>query len=710
MIRKLTLAALALLLLAGCGRKVEVAPVLAEYPVTAKVDQVDDYHGTQVADPYRWLEDADSEETAAWVAAQNAVTRPYLDALPSRARILARLTELWNYPKYRTPARHGERYFFWKNDGLQNQYVLYVQEGLDGEPRVLLDPNTLSEDGTIAVGGKSITRDGSLMAWATNVSGSDWSTWHVRDVATGEDLPDLIEWSKFSDASWDERNEGFYYSAYDAPVAGEELDGANYYQKLFYHRLGTNQSEDVLVYDRPDHKEWGFGGQVTESGDYLIIAVWEGTSHKNRVFYKDLRDPQAGVVELISELEADYGFIGQDDTVFYFSTDLDAPRKRVVAIDITNPAKGGWYEVIPEQEITLESVGMINHTEFLAAYMKDAHNVVYRFDAHGGLIGEIALPGIGSAGVAGGYRDDTEVFYSFTSFLYPPTIFKYDFQTGESSVFHETGLDVDLSRYETEQVFFTSKDGTKVPMFIVKQKGLELDGKNPTLLYGYGGFNISLTPHFSVSRLAWVEMGGVFVVVNLRGGGEYGEEWHQQGMLKNKQNVFDDFIAAGEWLCDNGYTNPSRLACAGGSNGGTLVGAVVNQRPDLWAAALPAVGVMDMLRFQLFTIGWAWVSDYGSSDDPDMFPTLYAYSPYHNLKDGTVYPAVLVSTADHDDRVVPGHSFKYAARLQAAQAGDAPVLIRIETKAGHGGGKPTAKVIEEIADEWAFLWQNLGMN
>ncbi|MBA4379021.1 MAG: S9 family peptidase [Gemmatimonas sp.] len=679
------------------------------YPAAAKVDVVDDYHGTQVADPYRWLEDVDSEQARAWIAAQNELTYGYLAKLPARERIKQRLTELWDYPKYGAPFKEGGRYFFSKNTGLQNQSVYYVQESLDAEPRVLLDPNTLSEDGTVALAGMSIARDGKKMAWATSVSGSDWQTWYVRDIDTGKDLADKVEWSKFSGASWDEKGEGFYYSRYDAPAAGEDLTGTNFFQKLFYHKVGTPQSQDVLVYERPDHQDWGIGGDVTESGDYLIISIWKGTSPQNLLFYKDLRDPSSTIVELLGEFEAEYGFVEHDGGVFYLTTDLDAPRKRLVAVDTANPAKDAWFELIPQKDITLQGVGMINRDEFVAEYMKDAHSVVYRFDHHGSPLGEVPLPGLGSVGGFGGHRADTESFYTFTSFLYPPTIFKYDFETGASTVFREPEIDVDLSDYATEQVFYASKDGTKVPMFLVHRKDIELDGKNPTLLYGYGGFNASMTPYFSISRLQWVEMGGVFAMANLRGGGEYGEEWHQGGMLKNKQNVFDDFIAAAEWLIAKKYTSPAHLACQGGSNGGTLVGAVINQRPELFAAALPAVGVMDMLRFHKFTIGWAWTSDYGSSEDPEMFPVLRAYSPYHNLKDGTCYPATLVTTADHDDRVVPGHSFKYAARIQEAQGCDNPVLIRIETKAGHGGGKPTAKIIEEVADEWAFLALHLGM-
>jgi len=709
MTRSLILLA-ALALLAGCYGSQDQETMNFEYPDARKGDVVDDYHGTQVADPYRWLEDPDSDETRAWVAAQNELTYPYLASLPARDKIEKRLTELWDYPKYGAPFERNGRYFYSKNDGLQDQSVYYVQESLDGEPRVLIDPNTLSDDGTVALGGMSISRDGKKLAWATNVSGSDWRTWYVRDIDTGEDFADKIEWSKFSGASWDEKGEGFYYSRYDTPVEGAEFEDANYYQKLYYHKVGTPQSDDVLVYERPDEKEWGFGGSVSESGDYLEIAVWMGSSHKNLLFYKNLRDPNAEVVELIDEFEADYHFVGHDAGVFYLTTDLDAPKKKLIAVDTAAPAKSNWKTLVAEKDITLQSIQMINGDEFIGAYMKDAHDVVYRFDIDGGLIGELELPGLGSVGGVGGKRSDTEMFYTFTSYLYPPTIFKYDFATGESTVFREPGIDIDLSGYVTEQVFYPSKDGTKIPMFIVHKKGIELDGSHPTLIYGYGGFNVSLTPYFSISKLAWVEMGGVFALANLRGGGEYGEEWHQAGMLKNKQNVFDDFIAGAEYLIDQGYTSKGKIACQGGSNGGTLVGAVVNQRPDLWGAALPAVGVMDMLRFQLFTIGWAWVSDYGSSENPDMFPTLYAYSPYHNLADGVEYPAMMITTADHDDRVVPGHSFKYAARIQEAQGGSEPVLIRIETKAGHGGGKPTSKVIEEVADEWAFLWKHLGMD
>jgi prolyl oligopeptidase len=677
------------------------------YPTAKTVDVVDDYHGTKVVDPYRWLEDVDSDETLAWVEAENEVTFDYLEKLPGREAIEERITKLWNYEKYGTPWRAGERYFFYKNDGLQNQSVLYVQEGLDGAPRVLIDPNTLSDDGTVALGGLSVNEEGTQLAYATSDAGSDWRTWHVRDITTGQDLEDEIRWSKFSGASWMKDGSGFFYSAYDAPKEGDEFEQANYYQKLYFHRIGSSQSEDELVYERPDEKEWGFGGGVTEDGRYLIISVWQGTSQKNRVFYKDL-ESSGGVVELLPEPDADYSFVGNDAETFFFRTDLDAPRGRLIAVDTRHPERDHWREVIAQGDDVMQSASIVAD-RLVCSYMHDAHDQIRLYDLGGAFEHEVQLPTLGSVGGFSGKRSDTETFYSFTSFLYPNTIYRYDFATDTSEVFRAPDIDFDATEYATEQVFYSSKDGTKVPMFLIHKRGLVKSGKNPTLLYGYGGFNISITPSFSVSRLVWMEMGGVVAVANLRGGGEYGEDWHQAGMLQNKQNVFDDFIAAGEWLIDQGYTQPEKLACQGGSNGGLLVGAVVNQRPDLWGAALPAVGVMDMLRFHKFTIGWAWVSDYGSSDDAEQFETLYRYSPYHNLTNGTEYPAIMVTTADHDDRVVPGHSFKYAARLQAYQAGDAPVLIRIETRAGHGAGKPTSKRIEEAADAWAFLAANLGM-
>ncbi|MHC5723073.1 MAG: prolyl oligopeptidase family serine peptidase [Nostoc sp.] len=687
---------------------------LLTYPSSHKSDQVDNYHGTLVADPYRWLEDPDSEETRTWIEAQNQITFVYLSEIPAREKIKQRLTKLWDYEKYGIPFKEGEslgdgssdRYFYFKNDGLQNQSVLYTLKTLDDQPKVLLDPNKLSEDGTVALSGLSISEDGKLLAYGLSASGSDWQEWKVRDVETGEDLQDHLKWIKFSGASWTHDHQGFFYSRYDEPNEKTQLEDVNYYQKLYYHQLGKPQSEDVLIYHRPDQKEWGFSGGVTEDGRYLIISVWLGSDSKNLVFSKDLTNPNAEVIELINQFESDYSFIDNDDSVFYFRTDLNAPRGRVIAIDTKNPAPENWREIIPQSAETLESVGILNN-QFVADYLKDAHSQIKIFDLKGGFVREVELPGLGSAGGFGGKRNDTETFYIYTSFTTPGTIYRYDMITGKSTVFRQPQVDFNPADYETKQVFYHSKDGTKIPMFITHKKGIKLDGNNPTYLYAYGGFNASMTPGFSVSLLVWMEMGGVYAMPNIRGGGEYGEEWHQAGIKDKKQNVFDDFIGAAEWLIANKYTKTDKLAIAGGSNGGLLVGACITQRPDLFGAALPAVGVMDMLRFHKFTIGWAWTSEYGSADNPEEFPAVYAYSPLHNIKPDTAYPATLITTADHDDRVVPAHSFKFAAALQEAHAGDAPTLIRIETKAGHGAGKPTAKIIEEAADKWAFLVRTL---
>jgi len=679
------------------------------YPPSKKVEQVDDYHGINVADPYRWLEDADSPETKAWVEAQNKVTFGFLESIPERARLRERLTQLWNYEKFGVPFREGDRYFFTRNDGLQNQSVLYVGRTPDDpQARVLLDPNTLSSDGTVALTGYAVSDDGQLLAYGLATAGSDWNEWRVRNVETGEDLPDRLQWVKFSGASWTKDGRGFFYSRYDEPKEGNLLQSTNYYQKLYYHRVGTPQSADELVYERRDHKEWGFGGYVTDDGRYLGIVVTMGTSPKNLFFYKDLTNPEAKVVELIPDFIADFTPVGNDGTTFYFRTDWEAPRGRLIAIDATRPERANWREIIPQSRDTLEAVRWVGG-RFIALYLSDAKTQVRMFDREGKFVQEIALPGIGTAVGFGGKPEATETFYAFTSFTQPTSIYRYDFATGKSTLLRQPKVAFDPGAYVTQQVFYKSKDGTRIPMFIVHRKGLRRDGKNPTLLYGYGGFNISLTPSFSPARIAWLEMGGVLAIPNLRGGGEYGEEWHQAGTKLKKQNVFDDFIAAAEWLIREKYTQPARLAIQGGSNGGLLVGACMTQRPELFGAALPAVGVLDMLRFNKFTIGWAWESDYGSPQNPEEFRALYAYSPLHNLKPGTRYPATLITTADHDDRVVPAHSFKFAAALQAAHKGDAPVLIRIETRAGHGAGKPTSKLIEETADVWAFLVRTFQM-
>ena len=678
------------------------------YPPAHQDDVADDYHGTRVADPYRWLENPDSPESRQWIEAENKLTFDYLAKVPLRERLKTRMTELWNFERFSIPFHHGSRYFFFRNDGLQNQSVLYTADALTAEPRLLLDPNTLSADGTVALSGTDVTEDGNLLAYGVATAGSDWVELRVRDVRTGKDLPDVIKWVKFSGPAWTADGKGFFYSRYDEPKTGEELSGANYYQKLYFHQLGTAQSQDALVYERKDQKEWGFGGFVTDDGRYLVINVSHGTEQKNLVFYKDLKDPKAQVVELLPEWNAQYDYIANDGPLFWFNTDLNAPRGRVVAIDLRKPSPKDWKEVIAQGEDTLSSVSLVND-QFLVNVMKDAHSVVRRVSRDGKPLGEIALPGLGSASGLRGRRQDTETFYSFSSYTTPTTIYRYDLKKGQSEVFKAPQVKFDPSRYETEQVFYTSKDGTRVPMFLSHKKGLKWDGTTPTLLYGYGGFNQPITPAFNVANLVWMEQGGLYAVANLRGGGEYGSQWHEAGTKLRKQNVFDDFIAAAEWLIAHQYTSTPRLAILGRSNGGLLVGAAVTQRPDLFGVALPGVGVLDMLRFHKFTIGWAWTSDYGSAENPEEFKALYAYSPLHQLKKGTRYPAMMVHTADHDDRVVPGHSFKFTAAAQAAQVGEAPVLIRIETKAGHGAGKPTTKIIEEYSDLWAFTLDQMGL-
>lgn len=677
------------------------------YPPTRKSDQVDDYHGTKVTDPYRHLEDLNSDETKAWVEAQNKATFDYLSRVPKRGALKARLTKLWDYERYGLPRKKGSRYFYSKNDGLQNQSVLYVADKLDAEPRLLLDPNKLSADGTVDLAGWQPSEDGSLLAYGISSAGSDWKEWKLLDVATGRELPDHLKWVKFSGVSWTPDGKGFFYSRYDEPKEGETFTGANFYQKLFYHQLGEPQSGDMLVYERRDQKEWGFGGRVTEDGRYLVISVWRGTERKNQVFYKELNKPDAKVVELIAGFDAEYGFVGNDGPVFFLSTNLDAPRRRLIAVDTAAPEREKWRELVSQAEETLLDVNLVGE-RFFATYLKDASSLVKVLDLAGKHERDVKLPALGTAGGFDGDRKDKETFYSFTNFTTPGVIYRYDVATGQSEVFRQPKVDFSASDYETKQVFYKSKDGTRVPMFITYKKGLKLDGENPTILYGYGGFDVSQTPGFSVSNLVWLEQGGVYASANMRGGGEYGRAWHEAGMLDKKQNVFDDFLAAAEWLIEHKYTSSKRLAIRGGSNGGLLVGAAITQRPELFAAAVPAVGVMDMLRYHKFTIGWAWASEYGSSDNAEQFKTLIRYSPLHNLRPNVKYPATLVTTGNHDDRVVPGHSYKFAAALQAAQAGSAPTLIRIETRAGHGAGKPTAKLIDEAADVQAFLWSVVG--
>ncbi len=685
------------------------------YPKAARGDTVDDYHGTKVADPYRWLENSDSPETRAWIDAENKLTFDYLGAIPERAKIHQRLTELTNYERYPTPpAKHGAHYFFTKNDGLQNQAVIWVTDSLAGEAHVLLDPNTLSKDGTVAIGGSSVSSDGHYFAYGIADGGSDWQVWRVRDVDTGHDLADTIRWVKFNTPAWLKDGSGFFYARFDEPKPGAELQAKNDMEKVFFHKLFSEQSQDVLVYERPDQPKWGFSCTVSDDGAYLVINSAEGTDPKNRVFYKKLDASKptdggvAAITPLLVDFDASYDFVGSLGSTFWFLTNYTAPRQRLIAIDTEHPERASWKEIVPEAKETLQGISAVGG-RFVASYLKDAHSVVRVFDVAGKFEGEVQLPGLGTAAGFGGEFTDQETFYSYTSFTTPGAIYHYDIAAQKSELFRSPKTAFDPAQFTSEQIFYTSKDGTKVPMFLTYKKGLKRDGKNPTLLYGYGGFNISMTPTFSATRIAWLELGGVYAVANLRGGGEYGEEWHLAGTKVHKQNVFDDFIAAGEWLVREKWTSPKKLAIQGGSNGGLLIGACITQRPDLFGAALPAVGVMDMLRFREFTIGWAWESDYGTVKNPDEFKAIYAYSPLHNIKPGTCYPPTLITTADHDDRVVPAHSFKFAATMQAAQSCANPILIRIETRAGHGAGKPTSKQIDESADQMAFLVRELGM-
>ena len=699
------------LALTACSRD-EPGPPAApiEYPETATVEHIDLYHGVEVADPYRWLEDdiRESADVDAWVDAQNELTFAYLDSIPERDIIEKRLTELWDYERYGMPYKEGGLYYYSYNDGLQNQDVVYVQESLDAEAELLIDPNTWSEDGTVAMASYFPSPDGKHVAYMIQDGGSDWRQARIINVDSGALLEDELDWLKFTGLSWARDGSGFYYSRYPETSDEEKFQSLNENHAVYFHRLGTTQDADALVYSQPDNPEWGYAASVTDDGAHLVITVWKGTDNRYQIVHQDLADEDGEPEMLIEGFDHDYSLVGSVGSELYFRTSKDAPRNRLIAIDVDNPEPENWREVIPEAVDVLDGVSLVGG-RIIADYMQDAQTVVKVFDLDGRQTGTVDLPGIGTAGGFQGHFDDPETFFVYTSYNTPTTVNRLDVETGEVTVFRKPDVAFDTDDYVVKQVFYESADGTRVPMFISHHKDFEPNGNTPTMLYGYGGFNISQTPAFSITRLAWMEMGGVYAVANLRGGGEYGEEWHKAGTKLQKQNVFDDFIAAAEYLIDQNYTNPSKLAIFGGSNGGLLVGAVANQRPDLFGAAIPAVGVMDMLRFHKFTAGRFWVDDYGSSDDPEEFKALLAYSPYHNIKPGTEYPAVLVTTADTDDRVVPGHSFKYAAAIQQAQAGDAPVLIRIETRAGHGAGKPTDKVVQEYADRWAFLVKNLDM-
>lgn len=681
-----------------------------EYPPSKTVDVSDDFFGVSVADPYRWLEqDVRKSEVDQWIKSQNDITSKYLQRLPGREKIEARLTQLWDYEKFGTPFKEGDSYFYFKNDGLQNQSVLYRSSKIDGEAKVVIDPNTWSDDGTKALGGLAFSDDGKRLAYGIQVSGSDWRTYRVLDVETGKVLDDKIEWMKFSGASWAKDGSGFYYSRYDEPQPEQELQSINLGQKVYFHKLGQPQSEDVLIHQDPDHPEYGFSAEVTDDGRYVVLTNWVGTDDRYRILYQDLSKPDDGIKILIDKFENEFSLIGNEGSRLFFKSDYNAPKKCILTIDLDSPDQTRTI-IVPETDDSMESASIVGD-RLIVSYLKDAKSQIKVFDLAGNFLDDVQLPGIGTANGFGGARDQTETFYTFSSFNRPPSSYRYDLKTGKSELVREAKVDFNPDDFVVKQVFYASKDGTRIPMFISHKKGLQLDGTNPTLLYGYGGFNISLSPNFSISKLQWMEMGGIYAMANLRGGGEYGKQWHKAGTKTNKQNVFDDFIAAAEFLIAEDYTSPKHLAIQGRSNGGLLVGACMTQRPDLYGACLPAVGVMDMLRFHKFTAGRFWVDDYGNADkDRDEFRALFAYSPYHNIRESVQYPPTLVSTADHDDRVVPWHSFKFAARLQQANAGPNPILIRIETKAGHGSGKPTAKIIEEVADEWAFLAKHLGLN
>ncbi len=673
------------------------------YPETAKGDVVDDYHGTSVPDPYRWLEDDMSDETAAWVKAQNEVTFSYLESIPFRDALKERITEIWNYPKMGTPFKEGDLYFYGYNTGLQNQNIIFKKKSLEDEGEVFLDPNGFSDDGTVALAGLSFSNDHKYAAYGISRGGSDWREFFIKDVETGMDLEDHLEWIKFSGMSW--YKDGFFYSRYDKPEEGEEMKGANINAKVYYHRAGTEQSEDLLIHKDEAHPEWGFSLGVTEDEQYMFLGVTESTSGNALAFRKAGID-NAPFTWLDKDFDDDYSPIGNHENMLFVLTNNDAPLYRLVGIDLNNPGRDNWVDIIPEQGNVLESATLAGG-KIIASYLQDASNAAYVYKLDGSMLHEVSLPGIGSLGGFSGKKKDNTAFYSFTSFNYPTTTFKYNIEENTSELFYTPEVDFDAEAYETRQVFYTSKDGTEIPMFIVHKKGVELDGANPTLLYGYGGFNISMTPSFSTTRAVWMEQGGIFALANIRGGGEYGEEWHKAGTVLQKQNVFDDFIAAAEYLIDEKYTSSERLAIYGGSNGGLLIGAVINQRPELFAAAIPMVGVMDMLRFHKFTIGRYWTVDYGSSEDAEEFKYLLGYSPIHNISAEKDYPAVLITTGDHDDRVVPAHSFKYAATLQEKYIGKNPAMIRINTDAGHGAGKPTDMVIQEYTDVWSFIYKNM---
>jgi len=687
------------------GTSVMLAQQL-QYPKAPTDGTVDEYFGVKVSDPYRWLENDTSAQTAAWVEAENKVTNAYLQKIPFRDKLLKRLTELSSYEKIGAPSKHHGKWYFSRNDGLQNQYVIYVKDQLDGEARVFLDPNKLSSDGTVALKSLSFSNNGRWAAYAISRSGSDWQEFFVIDLKTGELTDDHIEWAKFSDASW--LGDGFYYSAYDRPTEGKEFSNVNAGHKIYYHKIGTPQSDDVLFYQNPTEPKRFYNLEVNE--EETVMYLYEaGAGAGNNLYVRNLRKKDALFIQMTSDMDYQYSPLYIEGDRLYLYTNFGAPKGRIMTADINNPGVNDWQELVAEQQNVLSSASVIGR-QLVLTYSQDACDHAFIYDLDGKLRHEVEFPMVGSVSFTGKERE-TECFYTFTSFMQPGTVYRYDMATNKSTVYTQPSVKFRLQDYESRQLFFESKDGTRVPMFITYKKGLKLNGKNPVYLYGYGGFNISLTPYFSAVRIPFLEAGGIYAQVNLRGGNEYGEAWHLAGTKMQKQNVFDDFISAAEYLIREGYTSKEKLAIVGGSNGGLLVGACMTQRPDLFKVAVPQVGVMDMLRYHKFTIGWNWASDYGTSDDSkEMFDYLKGYSPLHNLKPGTAYPATLVTTADHDDRVVPAHSFKFAATLQACHKGPNPVLIRIDTKAGHGGGKPLAKVLEEQADIYSFILYNMGLD
>ncbi len=677
------------------------------YPKANKTDSVDVYFGHEVADPYRWMEDDNSEETAKWVEAENKITNKYLADIPFRGLLKERLTHIWNYPKYGVPFNKGDNYFFFKNNGIQNQSVLYIQASLADEPKVLLDPNTLSEDGTVALSSMSISKDGKYLAYGISRGGSDWNEIYVMNIETGEILTDHINWVKFSGISW--KGEGFFYSSYDAPQEGDELSGQNRFHKVYYHILGTPQKQDLLIFEDKENPLRNFYGYLTEDERFLIVAETESTSG-NALYAAKLHElTDIKFTKVAEGFDYDYQIIDNINDELLMLTNHEAPNQKLVLTLYNNDDPANWKVLIPEKETVLNNASLVGELLF-TQYLKDASSKAYFYNLDGSFVRELELPAIGTLSGFNGEKNKNTAYYGFTSFTFPSSVYKYDVTTGVSEVMHKSEVDFEPENYVTNQVFYESKDGTKIPMFIVHKKGIKMDGDNPTMLYAYGGFNISLTPSFSISRSVFIEQDGIYVMANLRGGGEYGEKWHEAGTLLQKQNVFDDFIYAAKYLIKNKYTSSDKLAIIGGSNGGLLVGACMTQQPDLFKVAIPIVGVMDMLRYHNFTIGWAWAADYGRSDDnEEMFKYLHGYSPLHNIKKGVDYPATLAITADHDDRVVPAHTFKFMASLQEANGGKNPVLVRIETKAGHGAGKPTDKQISEAADMYSFIMYNLGV-